>query len=235
MKHFFLTVFGTLFILTSPLHAQFPEPPEDEDAGFEQILTRETFDNWEGDRDYWRFEDGKLIGEVTQGNLLDVNTFFIWKEKVDDFELKVEYRVSAEGNSGINYRSEKVDGIPHALKGYQADADGPNQWSGQLYEERGREFLALRGQITHVGEDDKPREIGSVGEEEELAAVVNDGWNEYHLIVRGKTLIHMLNGQVMSVAIDDGNSRAMEGWLGVQIHQGPPMKVEFRNFRFREF
>lgn len=234
MKQFLLAVLGMTLVLTSSLHAQFPEPPEDEDAGFKQILTRQTFDNWEGDSDYWRFEEGKLIGEVTEGNLLDENTFFIWKEKVKDFELKVEYRISPEGNSGINYRSEAVDGIQYALKGYQADFDGPNKWSGQLYEERGRAFLALRGQITHVGEDDEPKEIGSIGEEEELASIVNDGWNEYHLVVRGNTLIHMLNGQVMSVVIDDGESRAMEGLLGVQIHRGPPMKVEFRNFRFKE-
>lgn len=235
MKQFLLAVFSVTIVWTSPLNAQFPEPPEDKDEGFEQILTSETFSSWEGDRDYWRFEDGMLVGEVTEGNLLDENTFLIWEEQVKDFELKVEYRVSAEGNSGINYRSDKVDGVPHALKGYQADADGPNQWSGQLYEERGREFLALRGQITHVGEDDEPTEIGSVGEEEKLAAIVNEGWNEYHLIVRGNTLIHMLNGRVMSVTLDDGESRAMEGWLGVQIHQGPPMKVEFRNFRYKEF
>lgn len=235
MKQFIIAVFGIVFILSSSLYAQYPEPPENEDAEFKQILSRETFDNWEGDSDYWRFEDGKLIGEVPEDNLLDENTFLVWKEEVKDFELKVEYHVSPEGNSGINYRSETVDGQKDVLKGYQADFDGPNKWSGQLYEEKGREFLALRGQITHVGEDDEPKEIGSVGEESELASVVNEGWNEYHLIARGNTLVHILNGQVMSVVIDDGESRAMEGLLGVQLHQGPAMKVEFRDFRFREF
>ena len=222
-------------MLISPLHAQFPEPPEDPDAGYEQILTRETVDNWEGDTEYWRFEDGKLIGEITEDNLLEQNTFFIWDREVADFELKVEYRISPEGNSGINYRSEKVEGVDYALRGYQADFDGPNKWSGQLYEERGRTFLALRGQVTYVGKDDEPSEIGSTGEESELASLVNDGgWNEYHLIVEGNTLIHMLNGQVTAVVIDEGESAAADGLLGVQIHQGPPMKVEFRNFLFRE-
>lgn len=235
MKQLFLTVFGIVFLLSSSLYAQFPEPPENGDAGFKQILTEETVNNWGGETDYWQFEDGVLIGEIPEDKPLEENTFFVWKEKVKDFELKVEYRVSPEGNSGINYRSKTVDGEKYVLRGYQADLDGPNKWSGQLYEEKGRTFLALRGQITHVGEDDEPKEIGSVGDESELASVVKDGWNEYHLIVRGNTLIHMLNGQLMSVTIDDGQSRTIKGLLGVQIHQGPPMKVEFRNFRLKEF
>ena len=234
MKKFLVVVFGIMFMIHSPLYAQFPEPAENEDAGFKPILTDQTFDNWEGNREYWRMEDGVLIGEISEGNELKENTFFIWDEKVKDFELKVQYRISSEGNSGINYRSEPVDGLKYALKGYQADLDGANNWSGQLYEERKRTFLALRGQITHVGKDDVPKEIGSLGEKSELASVVNKkGWNEYHLIARGNTLIHLLNGQVMSVVIDDGSQRAMEGRLGVQIHTGPPMKVEYRNMRFK--
>lgn len=235
MKTFLLSLLGMTLAATSALQAQFPVPAENEDAGFKQILTQQTLDQWSGDADYWRFEDGVLIGEVTEDKLLEENTFYIWDKEVEDFEFKVEYRVSDEGNSGINYRSETVDGVKYALRGYQADLDGANRWSGQLYEERGREFLAVRGQITHVRKDDTPREIGSVGEEDELAGVVRDGWNEYHLIARGNTLIHMLNGQVMAVVIDDGEQRAMKGLLGVQIHQGPPMKVEFRNMRFKEF
>ena len=233
-KTFLLAAIGITLVMTSSSFAQFPEPAENEDAGFQPILTGQTFDNWEGNRDYWRMEDGVLIGEVTEGNELKENTFLIWNEKVKDFELKVEYRISPEGNSGINYRSGYVDGVQYALKGYQADFDGANNWSGQLYEERKRTFLALRGQITHVGKDDVPKEIGSLGEKSELASVVNkNGWNEYHLIARGNTLIHLLNGQVMSVVIDDGAQRAMEGRLGVQIHTGPPMKVEYRNMRFK--
>ena len=34
------------------------------------------------------------------------------------------------------------------MKGYQADIDAENQFTGQIYEERGRGFLAMRGQAT---------------------------------------------------------------------------------------
>ncbi|HLR24275.1 MAG TPA: DUF1080 domain-containing protein [Fodinibius sp.] len=221
--------------LSTSLYAQFPEPAANEDAGFKQILTKETFDDWHGKLEYWRFEDGVLIGEVKEDGLLDENTFLVWEQKVEDFELKVEYRVSPEGNSGINYRSKTVGGKRDVLKGYQADLDGPNRWSGQLYEEKGREFLALRGQITYIGQDDVPYKIGSLGKEEELAKVVNKhSWNEYHLIVQGNTLIHLVNGRVVSVAIDEGPKSTEEGLLGLQIHQGPSMKIEYRNLRIKE-
>lgn len=80
---------------------------------------------------------------MTPETLLERNSFIIWRgDAPADFELKMEYRVSAEGNSGINYRSSEVPGVPDALRGYQLDIDGQGEWTGQNYEERGRTFLA---------------------------------------------------------------------------------------------
>jgi len=82
----------------------------------------------------------------------------------------------------------------------------------------------------------KAEVVGSVGDSKELAAFIRNGdWNEYHLIVRGGTQVHILNGHVMSVVIDDdAAARHPEGKLGVQVHVGPPMKVEYRNLRVRQ-
>jgi hypothetical protein len=51
----------------------------------------------------------------------------------------------------------------------------------------------------------------------------------------------VLNGHVMCVVIDDDKQgsmdtpgRMMAGLIGVQVHVGPPMKVEYRNFRLKE-
>mgnify|MGYP000647423364 CR=1 FL=1 len=55
------------------------------------------------------------------------------------------------------------------------------------------------------------------------------------LVVRGGVQTHLLNGHVMSVVIDDEPAaRHPEGKLGVQVHVGPPMKVEYRNLRVRQ-
>ena len=115
------------------------------EEGFIKIFNGKNLEGWQGDTLYWRVQDGILTGEVTAATLLKRNSFIIWKTKQpENFELQVDYRVSAHGNSGVNYRSVLIDTLPFALKGYQADIDGEDNWSGQNYEERGREFLALR-------------------------------------------------------------------------------------------
>jgi hypothetical protein len=211
-------------------------PAPADESGYQAIFDGKTLAGWEGDPKYWRVEDGVLMGEVTPETLLKTNSFLIWRAgTTKDFELKVEYRISDKGNSGINYRSVEVPGVPWGMRGYQADIDGPNRYTGQNYEERGRTFNAMRGQITHIRTGHKAEVIGSLGELKDLAAFIKtNDWNEYHLIVRGNMLIHILNGHVMSVVIDDDTeNRRFDGQLGVQVHVGPPMKIEYRNFRIK--
>src|SRR5690349_13352909 len=175
--------------LSSAAGAQqvYPTPAGKDDAGFQPIFDGKTLNGWEGDPKYWRVENGCLVGEVTPETLLKENTFIIWRGgRTRDFELKVEFRVSSRGNSGINYRSEEIAGKRFALRGYQADLDGAKKYTGQNYEEKGRTFLALRGDISRVDPDGVSRIVGSVGNKDELASVVKDGdWNECHLIVDG--------------------------------------------------
>ena len=226
-----------LTILTGLAEQVYPESGEQDETGFVTIFDGESLTGWEGDPRYWRVEKGCLVGEVKPENLLERNTFIIWQGgRPGDFELKLEYQITAEGNSGINYRSEPVANFPHALQGYQADIDGGNQYTGQNYEERGRTFLALRGDLSRVGRDGKSLVIGSVGEKARLAASINkDDWNAVHLIVRGNTMIHLVNGRVMSVLVDDDDTRRrFEGLIGVQVHVGPPMTVRFRNLRLKK-
>ena len=74
-------------------------------------------------------------------------------------------------------------------------------------------------------------QIGQLADGEALRGIikVND-WNQLHIIARGTTLMHLLNGHVTAVFVDDDQAnRSMKGLLGVQIHTGPPMKIEFRN------
>jgi hypothetical protein len=214
----------------------------DAEAGFKPIFDGTTLTHWQGDPKYWRVENGCLVGEVTPETVMKQNSFIIWRGgETHDFELKLEYRISARGNSGINYRSTEVAGQPFALRGYQADLDGhernkpPLRHTGQNYEERGRTFLARRGEVVQVDATAKPRVIASVGESRVLEGLIkSDDWNEVHLIARGNVLTHIFNGHVMSIVFDDDvANRRHDGLLGVQVHVGPPMKVEFRNIRLK--
>ncbi|MEP7272244.1 MAG: DUF1080 domain-containing protein [Acidobacteriota bacterium] len=203
----------------------------DDRAGFLQIFDGKTLNGWDGDPGFWRVENGELVGESTIANPLKVNTFVIWRGgRPSDFELKVEYRISST-NSGIQYRSVELPAVAKwVLKGYQADIDFQNAYTGQLYEERGRGFLALRGQMTHLLPGRK-QVIASLANSEELRRTIKAAdWNRVHIIARGNILVHILNDQLMSQVVDDDEmNRSMSGLIGFQMHVGAPMKVQFRN------
>ena len=219
-----------------PKQSDRPEPASEDEPGFKPIFDGKTLDGWEGDPKYWRVETGALVGEVTPETLLKSNSFIIWRGGApQNFELKADYRISSNGNSGINYRSTVLPENKFGMRGYQADIDGQNRYTGQNYEERGRLCLALRGQTTHVVGGRKPIILSSLGDSKELESFITADWNSYHLIIRGNILMHILNGHLMSVVIDDdAANRAFGGLIGVQVHVGPPMKIEYRNFRLKE-
>lgn len=203
----------------------------DDHTGFTQIFDGKTLKGWDGNPDFWRAENDSIVGETTADKQLKLNTFLIWRGgQPGDFELKLEYRIN-NTNSGVQYRSIELPDVGKwVLKGYQADIDFANQYTGQLYEERGRAFLTMRGQVTQITPGRK-QIIANLRSGDDLkAAIKATDWNQLHIIARGNRLIHILNGHLMAEAIDDDPSgRAMGGLLGFQLHQGPPMKVEFRN------
>ena len=219
--------------------------------GFVPIFDGKTLDNWEGEAGYWSVRDGVLTGEETSETApkLKANTFLIWKGgNPSDFELKAEYRISPEGNSGIQYRSEKVEGVPYGLRGYQLDMDGANHYTGQNYEERGRCIIAWRGQKVTLPAVSEPiktlvqRNVwtasivtDSLGNADSLKSKIHDGWNTCHIIAKGNHLQHYINGVLMcDITDDDTTNRKSSGLIGLQLHAGHVMKVEFRNIRIKE-
>lgn len=203
----------------------------DDRTGFTQIFDGKTLKGWDGNPDAWRVENEAIVGESTAEKPLKANTFLIYRgSQPGDFELKLEYRINST-NSGVQYRSAELPDVGKwVLKGYQADIDFNNQYTGQLYEERGRGFLAMRGQVTQLTPG-KKQVIANLRSGDDLkAAIKNNDWNQLHIIARGNRLTHILNGHLMAETIDDDPAgRAMGGLIGFQMHTGPPMKVEYRN------
>jgi 3-keto-disaccharide hydrolase len=224
-----------------------PLNPDDR-RGFTPIFDG-TMKDWDGDPKLWRADNGMLVGETTEANAIKENSFAIWQGgQPADFELKLDFRMNST-NSGIQFRSERLK--PGAegrgavtgnwvLKGYQADIDFANQFTGMIYEERGRGFLTQRDeprQAVHLGPDGSKTVIGHLERKpDELKALVKPGdWNSVHLIARGNTIINIVNGHVMCVIVDDDvKNRASKGLIGFQIHVGPPMKIEFRNIAIKK-
>lgn len=220
-----------------PKQSDRPEPLEGDGDGFVSMFDGKTLNGWDGDPKYWRVEDGALTGEITPETVIKSNTFIIWNGgKPKDFELKGDFRITPTGNSGINYRSIVVpDAVTptnkFAMRGYQCDIDGANRYTGMNYEEKGRLFHALRGQVTRRVAGRKPILLSTFPDPKEF---ITADWNSVHLIIKGNTLVHMINGHLMCMLIDDdGPGRSMEGQIGVQVHVGPPMRVQYRNFRIK--
>jgi hypothetical protein len=202
---------------------------------FKNLFDGKSLDGWKGDKIVWRAENNAIVGETTAEHPIKSNTFLIYeKDQPSDFELVAEFKISDGGNSGIQYRSSTVDSIPFTLRGYQADIDGGNVYTGQNYEERGRGFLAKRGETAVLEKDQQPR-ITSIANADSLKSLIKSGgWNEIHIIAKGNRLRHFINGNLMSDVTDnDADLRKMKGLIGFQVHAGPPMKVEYRNIKIK--
>jgi hypothetical protein len=223
-----------------PRQSDRPSPLDGDEPGYTPIFDGKSLAGWDGDPKYWRAENGALVGEITPETIIKSNTFIIWRGGTPrDFDLKLEYRITPDGNSGINYRSVQVpDPVTpsnkFAMRGYQFDIDGRKRYAGNNYEEKGRLFLAVRGQVTRIVGTRPPVLLSTFADAADLATAITEEWNAVHIIARGHTLTHLLNGRLMSVVIDDDEAhRPAQGSIGVQVHVGPPMKVEYRNLRLR--
>ena len=212
-------------------------PAPDDLAGFTALFDGKTLTNWDGDPRFWRVENGVLVGQSTPENVVNPNSFLIWRGGIlKNFELKIDYRFTSgeAGNSGVQYRSKEMPEVGKwVLAGYQADMDPIHRNTGLLYEERGRGFASRPGTITRRVEGGAAKLIGSTGELDAIKAAAmkpSGEWHTYHIIAKENVITQILNGRIINMLIDDEpEKRAMEGLLGLQIHQGPPMQIEFRN------
>ena len=216
-------------------------PPLPE-TGFQTIFDGKTLTGWDADPDFWRVENGAIVGETSRTHQPKQNTFCIWRaSQPANFDFRAQYRLTggSAGNSGFQYRSiERPDVAKFVMEGYQADIDAQQMFTGQLYEERGRGFLALRGMLAYASDGKKAGTLGTVGDSDQLKSLIkNEDWNDVQVIARGNSLVHLWNGHVMCVFLDDDTPhRRDSGLIGIQLHVTPTgMKIETRNIRIKTF
>ncbi len=208
------------------------KPPE----GFVALFDGQTLDGWSGDPAVWTVTDGAITGRTTADTKLKVNNFLIWKDQVEDFELRLKFRIEG-GNSGIYYRARKQtdDANVDPLIGTQADFDASGRWTGVIMEWRLRDVLAERGQKVVIDEQGNKQVTGSVGDPKELLALVKPTeWNDYRVVARGGRVVLEINGRQMCELDDRDPRRIPQGWLALQVHVGPPMKVQFKDVFYRK-
>lgn len=212
----------------------------DAEPGFKSLFNGKDLSGWEGNWDLWSAKDGTITGITKADPKLTHNTFLVYTNApVDDFELRVSYRI-VNGNSGMQYRSKvlRKGEFGPVVGGYQADFEAGKTYSGILYEEQGRGILAQRGQKTVIKEVDgktKVEVVGSLGKSEDIQAKIkNEEWNDYVVIAKGNHLQHFINGMQTVDVVDEQPAKASKsGILALQIHVGPPMTVQFKNIRIK--
>ena len=155
----------------------------------------------------WYVEDGLLVCESGPdkgyGYLGTV-------KKYKDFELTVEFKQAANGNSGVFFHSS-IDGT--RITGWQAEVAPPGNNTGGIYESYGRGWL-----IKPDPELDKYLKFGD--------------WNTMKVRVVGPLVETWLNGQKM-ITLEDEKIGAANGIIALQIHEGGGIKVMWRNLNIK--
>lgn len=231
--HLALTVVS-LFSAVGITATGFCDEPKSDD-GFEAIFNGKDLTSWKGNSENWSVQDEAITGISTAEKPLAGNTFIVFEgSKVADFELRLEYRIVA-GNSGIQYRSKLIDADKFIVGGYQADIDSSPRYSGINYEERMRGILAERGESVLITKDDKKSVVGTLGDRDVLQELIKkEDWNQYRIVAKGNLVQHYINDKLMSEVDDQSEKGAKEGILALQLHAGPPMKVQFRKIMLKK-
>jgi hypothetical protein len=227
-----------------------PEPFNFADhEGYQSLFDGVSLNGWDGNPKFWRVENGAIVGESTPRNPSG-NSYIVNREvEAKDFTLKFEIKVEGSGGSGFQYRSKT--GIPWLapispevtanvgavnlnwmMTGPQADFwPSSPYWTGQFYSENTpMRIMAWRGQVVEGAGLGTKRLMGNIGDREALGRLVRmNDWNQYTVIARGGVLMHILNGQLMAVMVDDDplSSNNQSGLFGIEIEA--TTKVSVRN------
>jgi hypothetical protein len=216
------------------------------EAGFKSIFNGKDLSGWEGNTKFWSVREGAITGQTTTTNMVDANTFLIWKGgEPKNFEFRAQFRLTAQndaafGNSGVQYRSRIIDPANFVVGGYQADIDLGGKYAGMLYEERGRGILMQPGQkirVNPAGANGKAaiEKAGEPTDAAKLTAAYKKGeWNEIVIIAKGNHVQHFLNGTLTADVTDNDPEKAPKsGVIALQLHKGPPMTIQFKDVKLK--
>jgi len=224
--------------------------------GYKQIFDGKSLNGWDADTSIWRVEKGIMVGETLEGKPKGNNYIVYRGDQTRDFDLKLQMKIEKGGGGGIQYRS--VTGIPWTrpqpagqpsydlkfmMTGPQADFWFPVTaqtavFTGQWYSENTMQgILAYRGQVTQALPGQTNRLVARIGDIQALGGYVKvNEWNDYEIIARGGVMMHIMNGQLMAVFIDDNKDSVnnQPGLIGFEI-ESEPCKISVRNIWLRKF
>ena len=188
---------------------------------------------WDGAPGWWTVVDGALTAESTPQKPCTECNYLIWKGgQPADFELTCDFKLSASANSGVQIRSETRPNWD--TYGYQADMTGDGSLVGFVYHHK-RGLIGARGEKVTITADGK-KEASALGDPAELLKSFKpEAWNSYRIVCRGPDISLYVNAVLMCQITDhDASTAGKGGIIALQMHPGPPMKVQFKNIILKE-
>ena len=227
MKKFSLLILTAFTLMLSSAFAE--ESYKVELEGAEVLFNGKDLTGWKGSDKFWSVKDGVIHG-TTHETKTKGNTFLILDApEVEDFHLVYEARCFGN-NSGVNYRSKVVDEKNFVMAGYQCDLHPNPEFLAMIYGEKiGRGKIIKRGQKIEINEKGKKKILST----EKAEKVDIKQWNTYEVICKGNHIIHKVNGKVAIDLVDNHRGKLLKGHIGLQLHAGKPMKVDFRNIKLK--
>lgn len=156
----------------------------------------------------WYVQDGLLVCESGPDKEYG---YLGTEQKFKDFELTLEFKQEANGNSGVFFHSS-IEGTK--IAGWQAEVAPPGSSTGGIYESYGRGWL-----IKPAPEKDKALKMGE--------------WNKMTVKVVGNVVTTYLNGTEM-ITLNDEKIGGKDGCIALQIHSGGGIKVKWRKIKIKQ-
>lgn len=220
---------GLTIILCLTVVPAFAAPADE--AGFVPMFNGTDLSGWVGKEGGWWVEDGAITSESTPEKPCLKHHYLFWETaQPADFILRFRYKLTG-GNSGVQIRSEKRP--DYDAWGYQADMEAGDQWTGCLFQ-HDREAVVKRGYKAVIAEDGTRQDTQFADPDKLQEAVNKGGWNDYEVTAIGPRITLRINGQLMCEVEDRDAEMARDaGYIALQMHPGPPMKVQFKDMRIK--
>jgi len=196
-----------VFLLTTIFSNSFAQTPKKDK--WTNLFNKKDLSGWKiYGTEKWYVENGELICESGPDKEYG---YLGTDQKFKDFELSLQFKQEANGNSGVFFHSS-IEGTK--ITGWQAEVAPPGHWTGGIYESYGRGWL-----IKPTDDKDKALKMGE--------------WNEMKVKVVGNNVKTYLNGTEMITFTDD-KIGSIDGIIALQIHSGGGIKVKWRKIKVRE-
>lgn len=196
------------------------------------IFNGKDLTGWDGDFNWWTVEDGTLTAESTADKPCEKSNYLVWTGgRPADFQFDCDFKLSVDGNSGIQIRSETRPN--YDTYGYQADMTGEGRLIGYVYHHK-HKLVAERGEKVILSPEGTRTAKRFAEEDTLLEHYKKEDWNHYRIVCKGQKITLFLNGILMCEITDLSKSGAAnKGIIALQMHRGPPMKVQFKNITIK--